>query len=109
MCKSIENYIRECIICAERKAHVQPKKAPQQSIDVGELFTFWAMDYLGPISETVRGNKYIFWSLWTKFKNGAKLYQLKTKRPRRSRLGSLVKFSLETAYRLPYTQTKALN
>jgi len=30
-----------------------------QTIEVGEPFTFWALDYMGPITETVRGNKHI--------------------------------------------------
>ncbi len=30
-----------------------------KTIDVGEPFTFWALDYMGPMSETSRGNKHI--------------------------------------------------
>ena len=30
-----------------------------KTIDVGEPFTFWALDYIGPMSETSRGNKRI--------------------------------------------------
>ncbi len=28
-----------------------------KTIDVGEPFTFWALDYMGPMSETSRRNK----------------------------------------------------
>ena len=30
-----------------------------QSIEVNEPFTFWALDYKGPLPETSRGNKHI--------------------------------------------------
>ena len=30
-----------------------------QHIEVGEPFTFWAIDYMGPLPETVRGNRHI--------------------------------------------------
>jgi hypothetical protein len=31
-----------------------------QSLQVSEPFTFWALDYMGPLPETNRGNKHIF-------------------------------------------------
>ena len=34
-------------------------KAPLQPIVVSEPFTFWAMDYMGPLPETPRGNEHL--------------------------------------------------
>lgn len=42
-----------------RKSPPNRDKAPMKTIDVNEPFTFWALDYMGPVSETARGNKYI--------------------------------------------------
>ena len=33
--------------------------APLQSIDINEPFVSWAMDYMGPLPETSRGNKHL--------------------------------------------------
>lgn len=56
---SVEKYIRECSACAQRKNPIHSNKAPTQTIDVGQPFTFWALDYMGPLPETARGNKHI--------------------------------------------------
>jgi hypothetical protein len=62
MGKSIENYIRQCDTCVKRKTPALPASngtAPLQSLQVSEPFTFWALDYMGPLPETNRGNKHI--------------------------------------------------
>ena len=59
---AVENYIRQCDICAKRKAPAPTANngtAPLQSLQVSEPFTFWALDYMGPLPETHRGNKHI--------------------------------------------------
>lgn len=56
---AVEEFIHDCTTCAQRKAPSQNNKAPLQRIEVGEPFTFWAMDYMGPLPETARGNRYI--------------------------------------------------
>ena len=62
MRKSVENYIRQCDTCVKRKT---PALTPSngtallQSLQVSEPFTFWALDYMGPLPETNRGNKHI--------------------------------------------------
>ena len=56
---SVEQFIHNCTACLQRKNPVQSNKAPLQHIEVGEPFTFWAMDFMGPIPETVHGNRYI--------------------------------------------------
>ena len=62
MRKTVENYIRQCDICAKRKAPAPTANngtAPLQSLQVSEPFTFWALDYMGPLPETHRGNKHL--------------------------------------------------
>ena len=59
---TIENYIRQCDICVQRKAPsptANNGKAPIQTLEVSEPFTFWALDYMGPLPESGRGNKHI--------------------------------------------------
>ena len=60
---SLTEYVKQCLICQQRKSTSNANKAPMQTIEEGEPFTFWAIDYMGPIAETVRGNKHILkWS-----------------------------------------------
>ena len=62
MRKSVENYIRQCHTCVKRKTPALTASngtAPLQSLQVSEPFTFWALDYMGPLPETNRGNKHI--------------------------------------------------
>ena len=59
MRESVEEYINQCSSCAQRKTRANPVKAPLQSIEVGEPFTFWAMDFVGPLPETSRRNRHI--------------------------------------------------
>ena len=56
---SVQLHIQQCMSCQRRKTPSNPDKAPMQTIDVGEPFTFWALDYMGPVTETTRGNKHI--------------------------------------------------
>ena len=56
---SVVNYIKHCPVCQKRKSPTTLSKAPLQTIDVGQPFSFWALDFMGPIVETSRGNKYI--------------------------------------------------
>jgi hypothetical protein len=63
MRKSFENYIRQCNTCVKRKTPAlmaSEGTASLQSLQVSEPFTFWALDYMGPLPETNRGNKHIF-------------------------------------------------
>ncbi len=61
MQKFVENYIRQCDACIQRKSpgSFSTGSAPLQSIEVSEPFTFWALDYMGPLPETGRGNRHI--------------------------------------------------
>ena len=56
---SVQTFIHNCRACAQRKIATHNNKAPTQHIEVGEPFTFWAIDYMGPLPETARGNRHI--------------------------------------------------
>ena len=52
-----QEYIKQCATCTQQKTPTDNNKAPQQTIEVGEPFS--AMDYMGPLPETSRGNRHI--------------------------------------------------
>ena len=60
MQESVQLFIKNCPECNQIKDSHRLTKAPLQSIKVREPFVVWAMDYMGPIKETDRGNKHIF-------------------------------------------------
>ena len=59
MSKHISDFVRNCSLCAQNKLDPNHNKAPLQSIEVSEPFVSWAMDYMGPLPETLRGNKHL--------------------------------------------------
>ena len=59
MRQTVEQYVASCQICSQNHHHNSSGKARLQPIEVGEPLTFWAMDYMGPLPETIRGNKHI--------------------------------------------------
>ena len=56
LCKPTYNPV---YLCQRRKSPPNPDKAPMKTVSVSEPFTFRALDYMGPLSETARSNKYI--------------------------------------------------
>ena len=59
MAVQIKDFVRNCPVCAQTKLNSPHGKAPLQPIEVNEPFVFWAMDYMGPLPETTRGNKHL--------------------------------------------------
>ena len=59
MAVQIKDFVRNCPVCAQTKLNSTQGKAPLQPIEVNEPFVFWAMDYMGPLPETTRGNKHL--------------------------------------------------
>lgn len=53
------HHIKLCEACNRKNSPVNRNKAPLGHIAVSQPFTFWAMDYMGPLPETSRGNKHI--------------------------------------------------
>jgi len=59
MRESVESHIGECSACPQGKDAPNTNKAPLRSIEVGEPFFIWAMDFMGPFPETAQGNRHI--------------------------------------------------
>ena len=59
MAIQIKDFVRNCQVCAQSKLNCHNEKAPLQPTGVNEPFVFWAMDYMGPLPETSRGNKHL--------------------------------------------------
>ena len=59
MQETIQNFIRACPECSKSKPNTLQTRAPMQSISVSEPFVFWALDYMGPLRETSKGNRHI--------------------------------------------------
>jgi hypothetical protein len=59
ICVDVEKYVKHCAVCAHHTSPVNLNRVPMGTIAVGEPFTFWAMDYMGPLPETSDGNKHI--------------------------------------------------
>lgn len=60
MTENIKNYVKECAICEKTKVTTNTK-IPMQISSLGELlFDHTFIDFMGPIPQTERGNKYIF-------------------------------------------------
>ena len=56
---SVQSFISSCKACIESKVSCMQGQAPLQSNVVSEPLTFWAMDNMGPLLETARGNRHI--------------------------------------------------
>ena len=80
---SVQLHIQQCMSCQRRKPPPNPGNASMKTIDVGEPFTFWALDYMGPMSETSRGNKRILVVMSIHLPSSVRLSQLKTKKLQR--------------------------
>lgn len=61
MNRDIENYVRSCLECTNRKSAAKglAKRIPIQSMPIYEPWWNVVTDVIGPLSESRRGNKYI--------------------------------------------------
>ena len=57
--KSVTKHIQLCKVCNQKNSPINRNTAPLGHTSVSQPFTFWAMDYMGPLPETGRGNKHI--------------------------------------------------
>ena len=57
--KAITKHILLCNVCNHKNSPINRNTAPLGHISVSQPFTFWALDYMGPLPETSRGNKHI--------------------------------------------------
>ena len=59
MRSDVENWCKSCDVCASRKMPQKKPKAPMQQYNVGAPLERVAVDILGPLPKTKKGNKYI--------------------------------------------------
>ena len=57
MRETIDTFIQNCQVCSQIKDKSCHGKAPLKPVQVSEPFVFWALDYMGPLQETAKGNK----------------------------------------------------
>lgn len=65
----VRSYVRKCVDCARKKGTPRKHRAPLQQLHVGGPLERIAVDVLGPLTETHRGNMYIlvvgdYWTKW---------------------------------------------
>ncbi|XP_038072160.1 uncharacterized protein LOC119740799 [Patiria miniata] len=56
----VRSFVRQCDTCASKKSPTKRRRAPLQQYVVGAPMQRVALDILGPLPETERGNKYVF-------------------------------------------------
>jgi transposase InsO family protein len=59
MASEVQLWIAECELCSRRKPLVPTQRAPMQSIPIAKPMELWAMDIMGPLPVTARGNQYV--------------------------------------------------
>ena len=55
----VKSWCKTCDMCTTRKIAAPKQKAPLQNFAVGSLLQLVAVDILGPLPESQRGNRYI--------------------------------------------------
>lgn len=66
---SVEKWCRECHVCARTKHANRNIRAPMKSVGTGSTLERVGIDILGPLPETVEGNRFIlvvgdYWTKW---------------------------------------------
>ena len=69
MSADVRSYLRQCVVCAQKKGTPKKHRAPLQQLRVGGPLERIAIEVLGPLTETHRGNVYIlvvgdYWTKW---------------------------------------------
>ena len=60
MAEDCENYVKSCRKCSQRKGAREKHRAPLCPMPITEgPFRRWSVDCIGPLTETVNGNRYI--------------------------------------------------
>ena len=59
MYKDVDNWVRSCVSCAQRKTHRHKVIAPMVTMKVPGPFERVSVDVLGPLPITVSGNRYV--------------------------------------------------
>ncbi len=66
----VRSYVAGCETCSKRKGPIPRKRAPMQIVRSGYPFERIAIDILGPLPQTAKGNKYVvvisdYFTKWT--------------------------------------------
>ena len=77
--KDVEEWCRQCEVCASRKSPSTHPKAPMQTYTSTNPMDRVAMDILGPLPVTPRGNRYIltiadYFTKWTEASTVANIF-----------------------------------
>jgi len=69
MAADVRSYLRRCVGCAQKKGPQKRHRAPLQQYRVGAPLERIAIDILGPLTRTDKGNEYIlvvgdYWTKW---------------------------------------------
>ena len=59
MYRDIDNLVRSCMSCSQRKSHRHKVLAPLMTMKVPDAFERVSVDILGPLSITTSGNRYV--------------------------------------------------
>ena len=65
MYADVHTHVKACDTCQRVKNTPHLKRAPLQPMPCADVFERWHMDFLGPLHETNKGNRYIYFSWWT--------------------------------------------
>ena len=68
--KDVKDWCRACDLCASRERPTHTPQAPLRTYNIGTLLERVALDILGPLPDSDRGNKYVliigdYFSKWT--------------------------------------------
>lgn len=58
MTKNVKPFVQNCFVCAENNLVLQVKKGPMGPQQILELWRQIQIDYIGPLPQTAKGNKY---------------------------------------------------
>ena len=66
---TVEDWCKECAVCARTKAPNRKVKAPMQSVGAGVTLERVGIDVMGPLPETDKGNRFVlvigdYWTKW---------------------------------------------
>ncbi len=68
MQKHIARYVSSCLRCAERKPDTRRKIGKMHPGEICDIYEKFQVDAIGPLKETIRGNKYILCGIDTNSK-----------------------------------------
>lgn len=77
MYKDVYEHVHTCHECQQAKRDYQAKPAPLQPLPIGDIFSRWHIDILGPLPQTAANERYVL-VLVDSFTKWCEAYPLKT-------------------------------